>query len=119
MTEWIEIAGTDGAYEVSDLGLVRSLPRKWCPCTRELRQGTDADGYRVVWLQVNGRRRIFRVHRLVLEAFNPVSGSSLLDVNHKNFDRSDNRLENLEWCTRRENIHHAIRAGRAPQIAVW
>jgi hypothetical protein len=119
MTEWVEIAGTDGAYEVSDSGQVRSLRRKWCPRVRELRQGTDSDGYRVVWLTANGRRRIARVHRLVLNAFAPVPGSSSLDVNHKNFDRSDNRLENLEWCTRRQNIHHAIRAGRVPHIAVW
>src|SRR5262245_46264516 len=107
MTAWLSIPGTGGAYQVSDTGRVRGFARNG-RCATELRPGTDSDGYRVVWLCFGGRRRIRRVHRLVMLAFAPMPGSPLLDVNHKNFDRSDNRLENLEWCTRKQNIHHAI-----------
>lgn len=55
---------------------------------------------------VNGKSKNVRIHRVVWEAFNgPIPGR--LEVNHKNLDRSDNRLENLELLTHRENVVHA------------
>lgn len=51
------------------------------------------------------------VHRLVLSTFSPINDMEQFDVNHINGDKLDNRLENLEWCTRSENIQHSYKNG--------
>lgn len=85
-------------YLVSDMGRVKNVK------TGRVLKGNDSKGYKVV----GGEK--FGVHRLVAETF--IGLTSALEVNHKNFNRSDNRLENLEWCTHAENIRHAFRNGR-------
>lgn len=72
----------------------------------------DKDGYyRVRLTLANGKRRNFPVHRLVLGMFSPVSNMTELQVNHIDGNKHNNTLENLEWCTSKENIHHAMRIG--------
>ena len=71
----------------------------------------DAKGYKKVRLTIRGNRISFRVHRLVMEVF---EGGSYLEVNHKNGIKDDNRLDNLEYVTSRENQLHAIRTGLKP-----
>ena len=56
----------------------------------------------------DGKRHRYSVHRLILENFNPVEGMDKLQVNHKDGNRRNNKLENLEWVTCQENINHAI-----------
>lgn len=77
----------------------------------------DRNGYREVILSYypNFQRQVL-VHRVVLSSFNPIKNMERYDVNHKNGDKLDNRLENLEWCTRSENIVHSYRHGL--QVAV-
>lgn len=72
----------------------------------------DRCGYREVILSYypNLQKQAL-VHRLVLSTFNPIENMELYDVNHKNGDKLDNRLENLEWCTRSENVFHAYQTG--------
>lgn len=71
---------------------------------------TDKDGYQRVRLTMtNGKRRNFPVHRLVMTMFCPIEGMMNLQVNHKNGNKFDNTLNNLEWCTCQENIEHAVR----------
>lgn len=70
----------------------------------------DRCGYREVVLSYYPHRQIQAlVHRLVLSTFAPIDNMELYDVNHKNGDKLDNRLENLEWCTRSENVKHSYK----------
>lgn len=72
----------------------------------------DKDGYyRVRLTLANGKRRNFPVHRLVLGMFSPINNMTELQVNHIDGNKHNNSLENLEWCTSKENIHHAMRIG--------
>lgn len=63
-------------------------------------------GYRVVQFRINGKNKNHKVHRLVLMAHSGSEGIGL-DANHKNGVRNDNRIENLEWCTRSYNLKHS------------
>ena len=73
----------------------------------ELAQKTNSKGYKSVSLCENGKAKLHKVHRLVLLTFLPIENPEGLDVNHKNGVKDDNHLENLEWCTRSENLKHA------------
>lgn len=66
-------------------------------------------GYLRVGLMTNRGRKFFMIHRLVLEAYQPRKDSLQLQVNHKDGDKHNNTLENLEWCTGSENMAHAHR----------
>ena len=69
----------------------------------------DKDGYqKVQMMSTDGKRHRYSVHRLVLENFNPVEGMENLQVNHIDGNKENNKLENLEWTTCKENIQHAI-----------
>lgn len=82
--------------------------KTWCgdAAARPVKTRLDNHGYAHFTPSVSGKYKHVRVHRAVWEAFNgPIPGR--LEVNHKNLNRSDNRLENLELLTHRENINHA------------
>lgn len=111
------IPSLDGYYLVSDDGKVFSVARtlqvnghskqiKRSLKSAEKAQRTDRSGYANCTISFKGRTRHFRVHRLVMEAFDPRPNAQQLDVNHKNGIKTDNRLENLEWLTRGENLKH-------------
>ena len=71
----------------------------------------DRCGYREVLLTENGITKNYLVHRLILSTFHPRKDAENYDVNHKNGNKLDNRVDNLEWCTRSENIRHSYGAG--------
>jgi hypothetical protein len=99
------VVGYEKLYEVSDAGNVRTLIQK---PPRLLKPGFGTSGYRFVNLTKRGEIRNRMIHRLVAEAFiGPLEKG--MEVNHKNGDKHDNRLENLEFVTRSENIKHRIR----------
>ena len=118
MTEnWAQIEGFEGFYEVSDKGNVRSVERfvdrprfgkveKVLRKSIPVKQRINYKGYCDVILQREGTRKTILVHRLVAKVF-CVAGNGD-QVNHLNSIRNDNRAENLEWCTGKENIAHAI-----------
>ena len=94
--EWKDVEGYDGAYQVSDLGRVRSRKSgEW----RVLRSKKHRQGYLQVALCRDGKQKTLYVHRLVASAFIENDDESKTDINHKNEIKSDNRADNLEWCT--------------------
>ena len=115
---WRYVVGFEGHYIVSNMGNVMSLPRRANHMSgtrvsvgKVLKPNKIWNGYLQVTLCVDGERHHRLVHRLVAEAFIP-NPNNMEQVNHINFDRADNRLENLEWCTASENTLHSERAGR-------
>ena len=106
------IEGYEGMYEVSSLGRVKSLPRNGSgPYTTKeiyLKPGTNGGRYKIVCLTKNKTHKMILVHRLVAKAFilNP---DNKMQVNHINAIKIDNNVNNLEWCTAKENTHHAMK----------
>jgi len=106
-----DIPGYYGMYQISNLGGVKSLARivKHRGNNRALkekimRKSIDSKGYYMVWLSRDGNRKNRLVHQLVAEVFlNHVRCGYTLVVNHKDFNKLNNSVENLEIVTAREN----------------
>ena len=88
-------------YEVSNTGKVRNKKTG-----RILKSTTSNSGYTMVCLSRRGKIKSISVHRLVMETFKPVQNMDELQVNHIDWDKTNNNLENLEWVTRQENLLH-------------
>lgn len=107
-------------YEISTHGKLKSLERivyhgtnykvKTIKPAKELKPEISNTGYYRILLSVNGKHKHYLLHRLVAEAFleNP---DNLPQVNHKNGNKLDNNVSNLEWCTSQENNKHAYKHG--------
>ena len=100
MEEWKDITGYEGLYQISNLGRVKTLRTN-----KIMRQEKIRSGYLRVMLSNNGNSKRFLVHRLVAQEFitNP---SSLPEVNHKDENKLNNTVENLEWCSRSYNVNY-------------
>lgn len=123
MTEiWADVNGYEGLYQVSNFGNVYSLPRqvkqgkygKMRAVGGEILTATDnGNGYLIVSLRCNNKRKNFYVHRLVAEHFVPNCSDGEC-VNHKDYNTRNNRADNLEWCTQRDNIRYSSSRLRKP-----
>lgn len=100
---WLPIKGYEGLYEISSLGRVKSLR-----FGREhvMKTCIDSGGYAYNSLRKNKVPKNFLIHRLVAIAFIEKYEDYHIQVNHKNNIKTDNRVENLEWCSARENYCH-------------
>ena len=96
--EWRDIDGYEGLYQVSNLGRVKSLKYMHQNVERVLKPFVAGTGYLQVTLCKNQKHEKRFVHRLVANAFLPNS-SSLPQVNHKDECKTNNAVNNLEWCT--------------------
>ena len=115
MTEiWKDVVGYKGLYQVSNLGRVKSLPKYDCKGRfhpeKIKSQVNNGTGYMVVNLKHDGKQQMRTVHRLVAEHFIP-NRLELSEVNHIDGDKTNNCSNNLEWCTRSENVRHAVDTG--------
>ena len=104
---WKPIKDYEGLYEISNLGRVRNLNYKGSGKGKILKNTKDSKGYLIVGLTKNGKRKLFKIHRLVAEAFIPNPEDKPF-IDHINTIRDDNRIENLRWCTQKENCNNEI-----------
>ena len=117
---WKPVKGFEGYYEVSNLGMVRSIDRVVVDtvrnCERLLKgkvliQKDNGNGYKNVMFCKEHKLYNKYVHRLVAEAF-ILNKDNLPQVNHKDEDKSNNRVDNLEWCTSFYNNEYGTRKKR-------
>ena len=106
---WKPVKGFEN-YEVSNLGQVKSLNYNRTKEAKILRLCKNKDGYLTVTLYKNGKGYAKKVHRLVTAAFIP-NPEGKTEVNHIDGNKTNNRVENLEWATHSENMHHAWETG--------
>lgn len=95
---WKSIKGYEGLYEISNLGRVKSLNYNRTGKEKILKPSKINSGYLHITICKNGKMKYFLVHRLVASAFLP-NPDNLPCINHKNNDKMDNRLSNLEYCS--------------------
>lgn len=105
MEEWEDIVDYEGLYQVSNLGNIRNNKGKI------LSIGHTLDGYCYVRLNKNGKRKYPKVSRLVAIAFLP-NPSNLPQVNHKDENKDNNYINNLEWCDCKYNCNYGTRNER-------
>lgn len=119
---WKDIPGYETLYEVSSTGKVRSKEREitrkdgihYFKCERVIKTYL-LNGYERLCLYKNGKQKQFLIHRLVALAFiEKEDGKDL--VNHKDANKLNNNVDNLEWCTIKENNNHARNLGLYPKV---
>ena len=110
---WKDIKGYEGLYQISNTGKIKSLERykdnhskKQLVKEKIRKQIISKTGYYTCMLTKNGNLKLFKVHRIVAEAFIPNPNNYPI-INHIDGNKLNNNVSNLEWCTRSENQKHA------------
>jgi len=117
MEVWKDINGYKGLYQISNKARIRSIDRyvnnikgRALRKGKVLKQSIHINGYYKITLSKCSKLKTYRLHRLVALHFIPTSSTKLV-VNHKDGNKLNNSLSNLEWCTRSEDSQHALRLG--------
>lgn len=104
---WRDIKGYEGLYQISNLGRIRKYII--------LKQFLSHRGYLTTQLSKKNKSKTFLVHRLVAKTFIPKINDKN-QVNHKDGNKTNNKVENLEWCTNKENNTHAWKNGLMKRV---
>ena len=110
MEIWRDIEGYEGLYQVSNEGRIKSLKRHHVRNDRILKQSKDKDKYKRVDLRKDNVSATKRVNRLVAKAFIP-NPNNYPVVNHKDENKENNSVDNLEWCSISYNNDYGLRNG--------
>lgn len=110
--EWRPIPGYEGLYEISNLGHARRIDGHRTRSGKYLRPATDGFGYYLFNLTKNNKKWTPKVHRLVAMVFLGPRPRGCV-INHKDFDKSNNAVSNLEYITQKRNVEHTHTHGRA------
>ena len=97
---WKDIIDYTGLYQVSNFGRIKSLKKE-----KIMKQRKDKDGYLLIDLHKNSKKKTFKVHRLVAQAFIP-NPNNLLQINHIDEIKQNNSVNNLEWCSQKYNVNY-------------
>lgn len=116
---WKDVKGYEGYYQVSNLGNVRSIDRiitdingvKQKRKGHEMSKRCNQDGYLTVKLTKKNKDKRYFIHKLVAEAFISGKLNESYEVNHKDCNRQNNVVENLEWCSHTENVRYSAKLG--------
>lgn len=115
---WKDVLGYEGQYQVSNIGNVYSVERRDSRGNKcggfTLKPAITSVGYLQVKLHKNGVGEHKYVHRVVAEAFVP-NQNNYLEINHKDENKANNHVENLEWCTREYNMNYGERTEKVSQ----
>ena len=107
--EYFKIANLEG-FEISKSGIIRN-----CNTLKIKSQYISSTGYYMISVSKNNKSKPYRVHRLLAETFIPTKDGCIF-VNHIDGNKTNNSLDNLEWCTHLENMKHAFRTGLANNL---
>lgn len=116
---WKDIKGYEGYYQISNLGNVKSLERRVVKSNgviqnrkeRIMNKRKSTDGYYMAKLTLNNQSKNIAIHRLVAIHFIP-NPNNLPEVNHKDLNRTNNNVENLEWIAHIDNVRYSSNQGR-------
>ena len=104
---WKDVIGYEGLYQVSNLGRIKSLNYR-AKGISKIMKFSLLEGYPSLSLTNNGKYKTYKIHRLVANAF-IINLNNKPQVNHKNGNRADNNVNNLEWVTNKENCIHGYK----------
>ena len=115
LKEWknVNISGYEEFYEVSSDGEIKSKRSG-----KIMKQQVDASGYKTISLHLNKKNKAYKVHRLVALAFIP-NPNNLPIVNHKDENKKNNRIDNLEWCDYKYNNNYGTKKERISKKNDW
>ena len=109
---WKDIEGFEGKYQISNMGRVKSLNFKLTGKEQIMSLKINKYGYKQILLYKDKKYKTLLIHRLVAQAFIPNPNNYPI-INHINEDKTDNRVDNLEWCTQQYNLNYGDRSRKA------
>jgi len=117
--EWRPVVGYEGVYEISNLGRCKKIKNNVYFLKKAILNKVNGYSHFSLWENSNKKEKNFYVHRLVAIAFIP-NPKNKRCVNHIDYNRNNNDISNLEWCTHKENYYHSDKIGRMskPPIGV-
>ncbi len=113
---WQPVFGYEDRYLISDTGEVWSFRTSKRTFAKLLKPKITKKGYAEIGLSDRHGQKYLKIHRLVLFSFGVIPNRLGMQVNHIDGNKLNNDISNLEWCTPKENIQHAVKSGLSPGV---